>query len=75
MIHCNEITVRIKQKKNLLKSQGTVKRLFETDLIGTFISILKMESLYRGQVKHFKMIGYSKDDLRLKWILYYLIRI
>jgi PAS domain S-box-containing protein len=63
----NEITVRVETEKNLLKSQDRVQRLFETDLMGTFISDLENGVIPEANEAFLKLMGYSKDDLPIKW--------
>lgn len=63
-----EITIRKETEQNLLRTQGRVKRLFETDLIGTFISDLENGCIPEANDTFLKMIGYSKEDLPLKWL-------
>ncbi|MBS1494857.1 MAG: PAS domain-containing protein [Bacteroidetes bacterium] len=63
----NEIDIRKQTEQNLIRTQGRVKRLFETDLIGTFISDLQNGVIPEANDTFLKMIGYSKDDLPLKW--------
>lgn len=64
----NEITTRKQTEQNLTKTQGRLKRLFETDLIGTFISDLENGCIPEANETFLKMIGYSKEDLPLKWL-------
>lgn len=63
----NEITIRKETEKSLIKTQGRLKRLFDTDLIGTFISDLEKGNIPEANDTFLKMIGYSKEDLPLKW--------
>lgn len=63
----NEISVRVETERNLLKSQDRVKRLFETDLMGTFISDLENGVIPEANEAFLKMMGCSKDDLPIKW--------
>lgn len=63
----NEITTRKQTEQNLIKTQGRLKRLFETDLIGTFISDLDNGVISEANEKFLKMMGYSLNDLPIKW--------
>jgi len=63
----NEINNRKETERNLIKIQGRLKRLFDTDLIGTFISDLKNGIIPEANDTFLKMMGYSQSDLPLKW--------
>ncbi|MBP9192783.1 MAG: PAS domain-containing protein, partial [Ignavibacteria bacterium] len=63
----NEITIRKETEKSLIKTQGRLKRLFDTDLIGTFISDLDNGIIPEANETFLKMMGYSAGDLPLRW--------
>jgi two-component system sensor histidine kinase HydH len=63
----NEITIRKETEHNLTKTQGRLKRLLDTDLIGTFISDLERGIIPEANDTFLKMMGYSQNDLPLKW--------
>lgn len=63
----NEITIRKATEQNLIRTQGRMKRLFETDLIGTFISDLDNGTISEANDTFLKILGYSHTDLPLTW--------
>lgn len=63
----NEIAIRKETEVALMKTQGRMKRLFDTDLIGTFVSDLENGIIPEANETFLKMMGYSQEDLPLKW--------
>lgn len=62
-----EIEIRKETEQSLVKTQGRLKRLFDTDLISTFISDLDTGMIPEANDTFLKMIGYSRADLPIKW--------